>query len=165
MKFQHSKSMSSVSRWLRTQQKWGDSFYELTGIFRKNSSFRFSQKWPIWHLRIWIFSTQNQFIVCHDDSGPPKKWGDSFYESTGIFRKNSIFRFSQKWPIRTSTIWNFSTQNQCLVCHDDSGPIKNGGTHFMNKLKFFEKIRFFVFLKNDQKGPPRYKISALKINV
>ena len=36
MKFQHSKSMSSVSRWLRTQQKWGDSFYELTGIFRKN---------------------------------------------------------------------------------------------------------------------------------
>ena len=50
-------------------------------------------------------------------------------------------------------VQNRATLN-CLMCHDDSGPIKNGGTHFMNQLEFFEKNRFFVFLKNDELRPP-----------
>ena len=85
-------------------------------------------------------------IFCGGETTPPPKLPQFFSENIFFymtqdqnnlwnnwnFSKNSIFRFSQEWPIWHPRIWNFSTQNQCLVCHDDSGPIKNGGTHFMN---------------------------------
>ena len=117
-------------------------------------------------------------IFCGGETTPPPKLPQFFseniffawlrtkiiYETTGIFRKIRFSFFSRMTNLAPQDM-KFQHSKSMSSVSRWLRTQKNGGIPFMNQLEFFEKIRFFVFLKNDQLGTPGYEISALKINV